>query len=118
MMYAMAWSADYPDAENFLQLLYGPNSSPGANGSNFNNKEVNTLFKKVSLMQASPERASLYTKLNQMISELVPWIFGLHRQETVLVNGWVVNYRYSEMPHGADKYINIDMDMKKQLLGK
>ncbi len=27
-MYGIAWSADYPDAENFLQLLYGPNRKP------------------------------------------------------------------------------------------
>ena len=29
MLYGLAWSADYPDAENFLQLLYGPNKFPG-----------------------------------------------------------------------------------------
>lgn len=118
MMYAMAWSADYPDAENFLQLLYGPNSAPGANGSNFNHPEINKLYEKVSVMQPSEERDRLYTELNQKVAELVPWIFGIHRQEVDLVNGWVENYRYPEMPHGMDKYININMEKKEALLGK
>ena len=118
MMYAMAWSADYPDAENFLQLLYGPNAAPGANGSNFNHPEVNKLYEKVSIMQDSPERTQLYEKLNKMIAELCPWIFGVHRQEKVLVNGWITNYRYPEMPHGMDKYIDIDLKKKKELLSK
>ncbi len=46
--YGMAWLGDYPDAENFLQLLYGPNSSPGPNGSNFNDEGFNKLFKKAT----------------------------------------------------------------------
>lgn len=118
MMYGMAWSADYPDAENFLQLLYGPNSSPGANGSNFNHPEINALFEKASLMQDSLERTALYEKINKKAAELVPWIFGLHRQGVVLSHAWVKNYRYSEMPHGMDKYINIDMGKKKEILAK
>jgi len=28
-MSGAAWGADYPDAENFMQLLYGPNAGPG-----------------------------------------------------------------------------------------
>ena len=28
-LYQLGWVADYPDAENFLQLFYSPNRSPG-----------------------------------------------------------------------------------------
>ena len=37
------WNADYPDAENFMQLLYGPNVGQ-ANDSRFNLPEFNRLF--------------------------------------------------------------------------
>src|SRR5690606_2737096 len=31
MIMGSAWSLDYPDAENVLQLFYGPNEAPGSN---------------------------------------------------------------------------------------
>ena len=37
------WNADYPDAENFMQLLYGPNAGQ-ANDARFNLPEFNRLF--------------------------------------------------------------------------
>ena len=56
------WYADYPDPENFLALLYGPNGKVvhhGENYVNYDNPEYNQLFKKIEVMQNSPERASL-----------------------------------------------------------
>jgi len=32
MMWGAAWGADYPDGENFMQLLYGPNTGQSNNG--------------------------------------------------------------------------------------
>ena len=43
----LGWLADYPDAENFLFLLYGPNGktkSDGENTSNYDNPEYDRLF--------------------------------------------------------------------------
>jgi ABC-type oligopeptide transport system substrate-binding subunit len=37
------WIADYPDADNFMQLLYGPNIGQ-ANDSRFNLPEFNKLY--------------------------------------------------------------------------
>jgi len=68
-MMPMAWGLDYPDAENTLQLFYGPNRSPGSNSSNYNNPRYNTLYEKSSLMQPSPERSAIYQEMNQMLVE-------------------------------------------------
>jgi oligopeptide transport system substrate-binding protein len=115
-MWGISWIADYPDAENFLQLFYGPNSSPGANGSNFNDPWFNETYEKAAVMQHSPERSSLYDKLNKYIAEKVPWILGVHRKSFVTVHGWLKNYKYSVFSHGNAKYINVDLNSKKQLL--
>jgi ABC-type oligopeptide transport system substrate-binding subunit len=32
MMRGAAWIADYPDGDNFMQLLYGPNTVPEQHG--------------------------------------------------------------------------------------
>jgi oligopeptide transport system substrate-binding protein len=114
-MYAISWVADYPDAENFLQLLYGPNSAPGANGSNYNNPTFNKLYEKASKMQDSPERTKLYEKLGKMAAENIPWVYGVHRMDFYLKHGWVKNYKGTEFEHGVEQYWDVDLEKKKSL---
>jgi oligopeptide transport system substrate-binding protein len=118
MTYGIAWGADYPDAENFLQLLYGPNKSPGANGSGYDNPEMNRLYKVSSVMQDSPERTAIYEKMYRMAAEDVPWIFGVHHQQFSLKHSWLKNYYYTDFDSGQAQYINIDLEKKKSLIDK
>lgn len=115
-LFAMAWLADYPDAENFLQLLWGPNSAPGPNGSNYNNPEFNKKFEIAKAMQPGAERAALYQELTEMIGEEVPLIFGVHRAKVVLKHGWVENYKFSTFDHGNAKYYSIDQKLKEKTI--
>ena len=117
-MFGMAWGADYPDAENFLQLLYGANSAPGSNGSNYKNSEFDRLFKIASVMQDTPERTALYEKLNRIAAELVPWIYGVHRMSFVIKNGWLKNFKYTEFSHGQAQYLTSDLKAKAELIKK
>lgn len=116
--YGMAWLGDYPDAENFLQLLYGPNSSPGPNGSNYNNPGFNKLFEKATKMQPSEERTKLYKKLAQTYSEEVPWILGVHRTSFVVKHGWLENYKFSTFNYGNSKYWDVDLKEKTKTIDK
>ncbi len=118
MAYGIAWGADYPDAENFLQLLYGPNKAPGANGSGYNNPELNRLFKVAAVMQDSPERTALYEKMNRIAAEEVPWIYGVHRQSFVLKHSWLKNFVNSDFDAGIAQYLNIDKKMKIEMVKK
>lgn len=117
-MYGMAWGADYPDAENFLQLLYGPNKAPGSNGANYNNPEFNALFKEASLMQDTPIRTAAYEKLNRMVAEDVPWIFGVHRMTFTMTQSWLKNFKNIEFDAGQEKYLRVDLDKKKEMIKK
>lgn len=117
-MFGMAWGADYPDAENFLQLLFGPNSAPGANGANYNNSNFNNIFKVATVMQDSPERTSLYKQLSKMAAEAVPWIFGVHRTKTVAKHSWFKNYKFTAFTHGRSKYLNLNLKEKIKNLDK
>lgn len=117
-LFGMAWGADYPDAENFLGLLYGPNESPGSNSSNFKHPEFDRLFAQASIMQDSPERTALYEKLNEIAAEQVPWIYGMHRTDVKLHHGWVKNYKFIEFTQTQAQYLNIDLEAKKELLKK
>ena len=46
-IFEWGWNADYPDPENFLFLLYGPNAKAGKDGenaANYENPEFDALF--------------------------------------------------------------------------
>lgn len=115
-IYGLAWGADYPDGENFLQLFYGPNKSPGANGSNYDNPEFNKMFEDAVVMQDSPERTAKYEKLNKFLAEEVVAMFGVHRQAYILEHGWLRNYHPTDLHHDAVQYLNIDTAKKAELL--
>lgn len=117
-MFGIAWGADYPDAENFLQLYYGPNSAPGANSQNYNDPKFNKEFEAAVKLQDSPERTAMYEKLNQFLAEEVVTLFGVHRQAYTLQQGWLRNYRASDLHHDSIQYLNIDQGKKEELAKK
>ncbi len=114
-MFGMAWLGDYPDGENFLQLLYGPNASPGPNGSNYNNAKFNSDFERMKNMQPGPKRAKLYAQLAQRVAEQAPLILGVHRTSYVLKHAWIKNYKFSTFNAGHAKYYDVDLEKKKEV---
>lgn len=117
-IYGMAWGADYPDAENYLQLLYSKNISPGSNGANYNNPKFDQMFEKATVMEDSPERTKLYEELNQYVGKQVPWIFGVHRKIRIVKHGWLKNFKYIEFDHAQAQYLKVDLEVKKKLADK
>ncbi|MFP5384699.1 MAG: ABC transporter substrate-binding protein [Bacteriovoracia bacterium] len=113
-MYTMAWYADYPDAENFLGLLYCPNQAPGSNGSNYCNPKFDALFKKASVLPDSPERTRLYQEMNAMVAEESPWILGFHRTRHYLHYEWLQHFHYTEFTHTLFQYLGVDKELKEK----
>jgi oligopeptide transport system substrate-binding protein len=66
------WAADYPDGENFYQLVYGPNQTPGPNASTFANEEYDALYEQIRFMANGPERFALFVRMSEIIKEEVP----------------------------------------------
>lgn len=117
-LYGAAWGADYPDAENFLQLLYGPNESPGDNNANYKNLEFDKLYEKASRMEDSPERTEIYKKMVEIVIKDCPWIFCTHRLSFSLQRRWLKNYKPHDLAQNTYKYYRIDNDLKKSLKEK
>jgi len=86
MLITTGWTMDYPDAENTVQLFYGPNSSPGSNSANYNNSEFNQLYRESSGMQSSPMRTAIYRKMNQIVINDCATISGVSRRLILLWN--------------------------------
>lgn len=111
-LYQLGWVADYPDAENFLQLFYKHNSSPGPNHSCYSNPEFDRLYEKIRTMSDSPERTAIYREMADIVIEDAPWIFMYHPMSFGLHHSWVKNYKPHDFPYGMTKYRKINMDMK------
>ena len=81
---AKGWGLDYPDAENTLQLFYGPNGSPGSNDANYKNPEYDRLYEQSAVMMPSPERTEIYRRMNKMLIDDCVAITGLSRTRIYL----------------------------------
>lgn len=90
-IFTWGWNADYPDPENFLFLLYGPNGKVkfgGENAANYNNPRVNVLFEEIKNMPNGPERQAKITELLKIVREDSPWLFGFHPIDFTLSHSW------------------------------
>jgi ABC-type transport system substrate-binding protein len=107
-MFLLGWIADYPDAENFLQLFYSKSISPGPNNFNYSNPEFDEIYRQAVVMPDSPERTELYRKAERIVVEDCPAVFMLHGVAYVLHHEWVHNYKPHAFGYGLSKYYRID----------
>jgi oligopeptide transport system substrate-binding protein len=107
-----AWGADYPDAENFYQLLYGPNSAPGPNYSNFDNKRYNELFEKSRFMKNGPERYKLFAEMSAILKEEAPIVLRWTPLAFGMYQKWVKNLKRNMMIDAPYKFIGINPESR------
>ena len=111
------WHADYPDAENFLFLLYGPNSKAlrdGENAANYDNPEYNRLFETMKNMENSPERLAIIQKMNRLLQRDAPWVFVYHPVVFGLSHQWLKNSKPSALGTTMFKYFRIDAGQRTE----
>ena len=111
------WHADYPDAENFLFLLYGPNSKTlrdGENAANYDNPEYDKLFEQMKNMENSPERLTRIREMNRLLQRDAPWVFIYHPVTFGLSHQWLKNSKPSALGGGNFKYLRIDASQRAE----
>jgi ABC-type transport system substrate-binding protein len=114
-IFGWGWNADYPDPENFLFLLYGPNSkvvSQGENASNYQNSEFDELFVRMRAMSNGPERAAIINKMVEIARRDAPWIWGFHPKAYSLYHSWYGNAKPNLMARNTLKYKTIDPQLR------
>ncbi len=110
-LFEWGWNADYPDPENFLFLLYGPNKKVvggGENAANYQNPEFDRLFERMKDMDNSPERQAVIDQMVKIAREDAPWIYAFHPKSFGLRHGWVKNTKPNLMAHNLLKYRRVD----------
>jgi oligopeptide transport system substrate-binding protein len=112
-MSGFAWIADYPDAQNFLQLLYGPNTGI-SNDSRFKLAAFDKLYLQALGMPDSPERNGLYREMNRIAAAYAPWRFSLHRQFVHVISPWVKGYKKHPIYYTSFRFLDIDGAQQRQ----
>jgi ABC-type transport system substrate-binding protein len=107
-----AWIADYPDAQNFLQLLYGPNTGE-SNESEFKLPEYDRLYEKSLRVPDGPERDRLYREMDRLMLAYAPWRLGVHRVFNHLQYPWVLGYKKHPILFTNFKWLDIDVAAQK-----
>jgi ABC-type transport system substrate-binding protein len=120
-LFYFGWNADYPDPENFLFLLYGPQSRvahSGENAANYSNPEYDRLFAQMQNMENSPERQQIIDRMVEILRHDAPWMWGQHPKDFVLRHAWVHNSKPNKMANNNLKYIRLDADKRDGLRRK
>ncbi|HTS15973.1 MAG TPA: ABC transporter substrate-binding protein [Verrucomicrobiae bacterium] len=101
------WVIDYPDAQNFLQLFYGPNKCPGINASNYQNPEFDHLYERILTMSDSPDRTALYEKMADMTMADCVWALVAYPLNYGLFQPWFQNYKPHAFPYPNAKFYRV-----------
>ena len=104
-MFRMGWVGDYPDAQNFLQLFYAPNASPGPNRSNYSNPAFDRAYEAAMAATDAGARNEAWAKAQEIVREDCPWIFLAFRRSFTLLRPGVGNYHPTDFSYGTEKYL-------------
>jgi len=107
-MFESNWIADFPDGDNFYQLLYGPNAGR-ANYARFNLPEYNVRYERARLLRDGAERNQLYFELNQLLHAYNPWVPLTHVLSGDLRHPWLKNYKRHPVEFTTWRYLDIDV---------
>ncbi|HUH88142.1 MAG TPA: ABC transporter substrate-binding protein [Pusillimonas sp.] len=110
-MFMWGWVADYPDPENFLFLLYGPNAKAlhgGENASNYHNPEFDRLFEAMRFLDDGPRKDALVHQMVAVVQRDTPWMFGINPKSGGAFQSWVTNAKPTQMVRNTLQYLRID----------
>ncbi|MFA7171916.1 MAG: ABC transporter substrate-binding protein [Kiritimatiellia bacterium] len=103
-MFNIGWVGDYPDAENFMQMFYAKNVSPGPNRTNYVNPELDRLYEQAGRTTDEFQRNRIWEAAQEIVREECPWIFVNYRKTYTLCNDRLFNCQPTDFPYGVEKY--------------
>ena len=107
-MFSLTWIGDYPDAQNFLQLFFSENASPGPNRANFVDPEFDQLYRRLAQMPASSGREGICREAAARAMGECPWILTGYPMAHAVRHGRLKNYLRHDFPYGMEKYLALE----------
>ncbi len=88
--YSSGWCADYPDPQNFLDILYHSDSTQNIGG--FSSPEIDTLLEAARSEKDVARRMAMYQEAERRIVAQAPVVFTSHGLTAVLVSPALEGY--------------------------
>ena len=110
---SFGWEADYPDPEDFYQLLYGRNVPPGSNWTGYAKPAYDKAYEASRFMASGPERLAHLRAMNALIDDEVPMIVLFDPLKFELTQAWVGNFKRNLLIQ-EHMYLSVDMARKKK----
>ena len=104
-IFSSGWCADYPDPQNFLDVLY--HSGSRQNLSGFADPDIDRLLEQARVERDIPTRLALYHESEQKIVDQAPVVFMSHSVSAVLVKPHLQNYILS--PIGVTQWHTVSV---------
>ncbi len=117
----LGWLADYPDAENFLFLLYGPNGKTrhdGENTANYANPEFDRLFAQLKLLDDGPKKQAVIDRMVAITQQDAPISFGYFPYSSGAAQSWVHNYQPAVLIRDQGQYLRLDVEERVRKLAE
>jgi ABC-type transport system substrate-binding protein len=86
-MFSLGWIGDYPDPQNFLDLLF--HSQSAYNHGAYSNPDLDALVERARVEQDPESRLQLYQQAEQLLVQDAPWIPLYHSGGYYLVKPYV-----------------------------
>jgi len=117
-MFESNWVADFPDGENFYQLLYGPNAGR-ANYARFDLPAYDRRYEQARLLSDGPARQQLYFEMNQLIHAYNPWVTLTQVLSADIRQPWLKNYKRHPVELTQWRYLDVDVaERARSIRGK
>lgn len=116
----LGWNADYPDAENFLFLLYsqtGKTKYDGENTSNYESAAFDKLFLEMKTLEDGPRKQELIDQMVRIVREDAPWTMGFFPYASGAAQRWVHNYKPAILIRDHGRYVRLDTAARVAALG-
>jgi ABC-type transport system substrate-binding protein len=107
-MFESNWIADFPDGDNFYQLLYGPNAGR-ANYARFDLPAYNSRYEQARQLSDGAARQRLYFEMNQLIHAYNPWVPLTHAVSADIRHPWLKNYKRHPVEFTSWRYLDVDV---------
>jgi ABC-type transport system substrate-binding protein len=117
------WLADYPDAENFLFMLYGPNSKAATNGNgenntNYQNAAFDKAFEKMKFLDDGPEKQKLIDEMITTVQQDAIWSFGYFPTSAAAYHQWIHNGKPTQIIRNHIAYLRLDPAVRAQKIAQ
>jgi oligopeptide transport system substrate-binding protein len=97
------WCADYPDPENFADVLFHTGSNQNTGG--FSNSELDALLERARVEQDVSKRIEMYQQAEQIIVNDAPVLFTTHSLSYQLVKPYVKGYMSTPIDIPLERYM-------------